>query len=410
MLVSDLDGYSPSGSAGRCPIRDAKRRVFDLPGNLVVLERIFVSSVARGEMAAIREASRRAIDALDMIPVMFETGPASEHDSRRALLDRVGECDAVLLLVGAEYGEALERGVSPTEEEFQEAIRSGVEVLVLVQDTEREPEMAAFLERVRGSWESGHLSATFTDASDVTYAVTRSLTDWRRRRQGGDAYPAAAAKALELAREEQARGQLYGVSKLRVVAVPALSRPLLDAVALRDASLRDDLAAAARASGLVPHSAGIDADVGRDAITFALSGDREFERLVLSVGFDGSIVSEGPVGGDASAFGGSVVMASRAREVIARTMAFAEATWQRIDSRDEVREVAMTTCVPEAAHKIYALEPVGSSMSVPMSMPQVLLAPDPPLRTRRADMARRVDALQAELQRAFEVERAVHPQ
>jgi hypothetical protein len=88
---------------------------------------------------------------------------------------------------------------------------------------------------------------------------------------------------------------------------------------------------------------------------------------------------------------------------------FAEAVWQRIDQRDEVRDVSITCAVPDAEHKVYALEPVGSSLSMPMSMPHVLVTPDPPVRTRRADLPSVLDRLEAELHRAFELERAVHP-
>lgn len=194
-----------------------------------------------------------------------------------------------------------------------------------------------------------------------------------------------------------------------MVAAPAVNRPLLDAVALRDPHLLDELAGAARSSRLAPHSAAMEADVSRDIITLTLNGGRGFERLVLRVGFDGSVVGEGPVGGDQLGFGGSVVIAARAREVMDRTMAFAEAVWQRIDRRDEVRDVFVACAVPEAEHKVYALEPIGSSLSMPMSMPHVLAAPDPPLRTRRADLPNAVERLQAELHRAFEVEGTVHP-
>ena len=342
-----------------------------------------------------------------MYPVMFETGAASDEGSRRALLDRVDEADALLLLLGAEYGEPTQRGVSPTEEEFNEARERAVPVIALVQNTTREPAEEEFLRRVRGTWEQGHLSADFTDAADVGFAVTRALTAWRRHREGGDAVPVARAKALELARGDERRGVVHGGSRLRVVAAPAINRPLTDAVALRDADLLDDLATAARSSRLAPQTAGIQTDTGRDSITLALSGGG-FEQLTLRVGFDGSIVGEGAVGGDDVAFDGSVVMADRAREVILRAMSFAEAVWRRIDRRDEVREVLLTCAVPEAQHKVYALGPVGSSMSVPMSMPAVLVAPDPPLQARRADLTSAVDVLQAELHRAFEIERAVH--
>src|SRR3954454_10966111 len=112
------------------------------------MERIFVSSLARAEMATIRAAARAAVESLDMRPVMFETQPARAEGSRRALLDQVGTCDALLLLVGAEYGEPGERGMSPTEEEFREARERNVDILALVQNgVDREPTQQEFLSR-----------------------------------------------------------------------------------------------------------------------------------------------------------------------------------------------------------------------------------------------------------------------
>jgi hypothetical protein len=172
-------------------------------------------------------------------------------------------------------------------------------------------------------------------------------------------------------------------------------------------------AGAARASRLAPHSAGIEATDEGDSIALTLSGGRGFERLTLRVDFDGSVVAEGPVGGDEQGFGGMLVVADRAREVIERAVAFAEAVWQRIDSRDEVRDVFLACAVPEANHKVYALEPAGGSLGMGMGGPHMLIAPEPPLAARRADRPlghdAAVDRLQTELHRAFELLSAVHP-
>ena len=53
------------------------------------MERVFISFVVSRRMAAIRQAVRAAVDSLDMRPVMFETEPARDEASRRALLDEV---------------------------------------------------------------------------------------------------------------------------------------------------------------------------------------------------------------------------------------------------------------------------------------------------------------------------------
>jgi hypothetical protein len=376
------------------------------------MERIFISSLARGEMGAIRAAARAAVESLDMRPVMFETEPASPGDSRRALLDKVATCDALLLLVGAEYGEPGQRGMSPTEEEFNEARERGVDVLGIVQDTpDREDAQREFLARVRGAWEAGNLTATFTDASDVALAAVRTLNSWRSSRTGGDATPAATERLLEFARGQERPGIMYGGSKLRVVVTPVLGRPLIDAVALRNAdSLAEDLADVARASRLVPNSMGLEPRSERDRLLLIGEGGRGREALNLVVGHDGSVVGEGAVGGDERRVGGSLVMADRAREVIERTAAFALAVWERIDARDEVRQVLLAAAVPEAQYKVYAERDPGSTLSgMSMSGPHVLVAPEPPLAVRRADLSRgeTIDRLQAELRYAFTVHGSV---
>jgi hypothetical protein len=372
------------------------------------MERIFISSLVRGEMAAIRTATRAAVESLDMRPVMVEIQPASAEGSRRALLDQVGTSDALLLLGGAEYGEPGERGISPTEEEFQQARDRGIDVLALVQEgVEREPAQQAFLARVRGTWERGTLTANFTGADDVALAAVKTLSAWQRGRAGSDAMPSAVERTLELARGPEHRGVMYGGSKLRIVATPVLSTPLIDAVTHRNPDqLLGAAANAARASGLVSHEMGIQTAVDRDRLLLtAQGGGRGGSALNLVVGFDGSIVGEGDVGGDQMGFGGTMVLADRAREVIDRTARFAQHVWQAIDVRDEIRDILLTAAVPEASHKGWVEEDPGSSMSMSMGMPHVLIGPAQPMRVRRADLDQpeTLDRLHAELRRAFEL-------
>lgn len=62
------------------------------------VESVFISSLARGEMGAIRHGAKTAVESLGMRPVIFETTGASDQNSRRLLLDRISQCDALLLL------------------------------------------------------------------------------------------------------------------------------------------------------------------------------------------------------------------------------------------------------------------------------------------------------------------------
>jgi len=73
------------------------------------------------------------------------------------------------------------RGISPTEEAFQQARDLGIDVLVLVQDgVDREPAQEELLARVRGSWEQGNFTANFSDRADLALAAVKTLNAWQR--------------------------------------------------------------------------------------------------------------------------------------------------------------------------------------------------------------------------------------
>lgn len=152
---------------------------------------VFVSSVMSG-FEPVRAAAAVAIEHLDMHPVLAQRTAAAPESPRRALLDEARCADIYLLILGHRYGEDGGRGKSPTEEEYEEAVRRGLPILVLVQDGDLKPEQTGFLERIRGAWETGILYAKFTDETDVGLAVAGALARYER---GGVESPDRAARA-----------------------------------------------------------------------------------------------------------------------------------------------------------------------------------------------------------------------
>lgn len=377
---------------------------------------VFISSLARGEMAAFRQAARDAVDSLGMRPVMFETEPASTQDSRRALLDRIPRCDALLLILGVEYGEPAGRGVSPTEEEFQEAVRHGIPVLAIVQEgVERDPAQREFINRVRGTWEEGRFAPGFRDRDDVIRAAVKALHEWRQRGPSEQLRAEAAEVALRLAAGDDRPGTMGSSGSLmRVVLIPLVGSPLLDAVALEDPALADDLAGDARASGLVTNAMAIEPEIDReDTVHLRTRQARGWEDLHLRVTRTGAILAEGAVGASQGSFAGSQIVADRVIEVISRSADFAERVWSRIDRRDEVRQVVALMAVPGAQGKVYVTrELTGNTLQMghTFSMPNILVAPHPPLLVRREDLAgaELANRLRAELRRRFAAEGGVH--
>jgi hypothetical protein len=138
------------------------------------MESVFISSSQVG-FARIRTAVAAVLEAFDLRPLRAETAAARTVSSRRAMLDLVGRADLLILILGEIYG-AGEGEVSPTEEEFNEAVRLGRPVLVLVQEVTREEAQEEFLKRARGaSWAEGRFSASFKDESDVGAVVVKAI-------------------------------------------------------------------------------------------------------------------------------------------------------------------------------------------------------------------------------------------
>jgi len=359
-------------------------------------------------MVAIRAETRAAVESLQMRPVMFETTPASRDDSRRALLDELGGCDVVLLLLGAEYGERTERGVSATEDEFNEATGRGIPVIALVQEIPRSPEQDEFVGRVRGTWSEGRFAPTFKDASGVGFAVVRALNAWRQRGVTNEHQAAALERAGRLAVGSGQPGQSHTGAKARVVIVPILGKLIMDAVMLGEPGLGDSLGMSARTSGLVRHDMALKQKLTADGIEFEAADSRGYEHLRFVVATDGAILAEGAVSGSGM-LGSSVIEGPSVRRVVEQSCAFALSTWEQIDRRDDVREVAATVAIPDASMKVYSdVEFTGNSLSMGsmMGSPAVLVSPNPPRVARREDLGspELVEQLVAEVRHAFLLE------
>jgi hypothetical protein len=374
--------------------------------------RIFISSVQR-DYEDVRRAARAAVESLDMVPIMAETTGASPESPRRALLDRVADADALLLLLGARYGERGESGVSPTEDEYREAERRGKPILVLRQNVDLDADQQKLLDSTRGGWEAGKLNGSFNDATDVGPAVVRALRALERRLAGvPELEPQAQTRARELAEGDGPRNTIGSGSKARVVVVPVLGRPLLDAVALDREALPNQIANEARSAGLVTHAMGLETTVTGEGVRLVGKDPQAYETLNFVVAADGAVVAEGAVGGTGQSFAGMQVAAERLNNVIDGSLRFAQRVWEQIDGHDDARQAAVAVAIPDAQSKVFTTEEPGNRMpGGAMGLPQVLVVPDPARVVRREDLAdgKTVAALAAEVKRAFADAGAIHP-
>jgi hypothetical protein len=136
----------------------------------------FISSVQR-DYGGMRDAAARGAEAYGLRVLMAER-TAAGGSARAALLDLVRQSDVFLLLVGGRYGDAAPGERSPTEEEFNEAVRAGLPIAAFVEECEGEPRQEEFLRRVRGTWgEESNLTASFRNADDLRAQVVAAWSN-----------------------------------------------------------------------------------------------------------------------------------------------------------------------------------------------------------------------------------------
>jgi predicted ATPase len=131
--------------------------------------RVFISSTL--DLTEERAAARRSVEALNLTPVMFETG-ARPYPPRALYSAYVGQSDVFVAIYAKRYGwTAPGMEVSGLEDEF--ILSAGMPRLVYIQvGVEREPQLQAFLERVR---DGGLSYKPFSTAADLEELLRNDL-------------------------------------------------------------------------------------------------------------------------------------------------------------------------------------------------------------------------------------------
>ena len=140
--------------------------------------RIFISSVQR-EFARERKAladyiRRDALFGRFFEVFIFEETPAASDSAQKVYLGEAKDCDVYLGLIGAKYGNVDEKGISPTEREYDAASSASRHVLVFVREgsaSNREQKEAAFLRKV----ESERVRRSFRTIRDLRETLAVSL-------------------------------------------------------------------------------------------------------------------------------------------------------------------------------------------------------------------------------------------
>jgi len=122
-----------------------------------------------------REAIKAGIRELYLAPVFAEGFGARPGTPREECLKEVRESDLYIGLFWQRYGYITDRGISATEEEYQEARGAGKPILVYVKEpAQRELLLTRFLRDLQ-EYGTGHLRSTFSTLGELREQVKRDV-------------------------------------------------------------------------------------------------------------------------------------------------------------------------------------------------------------------------------------------
>lgn len=378
--------------------------IADSPPNYAAITmKVFISSVIRGFEPERNEAAR-AVLRHGWTPVMSENLPAQDRSPRAALLDQVAASDIYLLILGERYG-GDEGTRSPTEDEYNEAIRLGKPIIVLIQQgIDREPAQVAFLERVTSGWGTGRVRGNFASPDGVSTEVLLALRELEKAASVHEAAPDAVerARSLATAGSRTQYGQRVAV-EARLAVVPVGVADLISAVTLNADTLPGQLADAVRRAGLTDALAGFDQQVDASGVHLTeRSSDFLSRRTGVSLDVNGGLLVEGPVAGSGQ-LGSMWIDPTRLVAFIDGATHLGPAAWRLLDGGPAVRQVAVQLAIPHAGNRSFGA-PTANSVSLGGSgrLGTVLAPPEP----RVVPVARLLDGtltseLAAHVERAF---------
>lgn len=134
---------------------------------------VFISSVIRG-FEDVRDAARKAVEAMGHTAIMSESFGARPYSSELACLDQASRCDVYLLIMGETYGFETDEGVSVTHAEFRAARSTNRPILAFVQSCDKEERQAEFQREVE-HYSEGQFRQSFSSAVDLATAIAESL-------------------------------------------------------------------------------------------------------------------------------------------------------------------------------------------------------------------------------------------
>jgi hypothetical protein len=297
-----------------------------------------------------------------------------------------------VLVLGTRYGFVAKSGVSVTEEEFLEARKIGVPVLVFVQSVEFEPQQRSFLDRIR-DYEDGYFIASFKTPHDLQTKVTTALHDLTGQ-PGIDVL--APDRAREHAQHFLATLPHTAEPTLSVVVFPVRQgEEYISPLDMNKQSFKKEIAKRAMFDDTaIFHSEwGYQVEEGREHVRLHQNHGRAI--TAVEIHSDGTIfwrASIGDEGGDPtySLLRQFVINQDIVLHWLTKFWSFANEHYRLMQSSALISSLFVSVAISNLSHKYFgkwpAKEPRGMQMGM-SSIDDPLLIPSKPMKVSRSELA-----------------------
>jgi len=242
--------------------------------------KVMLSSVRRGGLGAVRDAVAPVLKILRYEPLRFEDVTGQPVPPRAVCVELVERCDIYLLLLGAEYGDAMpDTGRAPTEEEWTIARHEGKPTVVFRQSgVTPEARQAEFIAKVE-SYSTGVFRGTFSDIGELLGKLEGTLEAAATSIQPMRPRTLARPVAVPWREDDRTFGGSGVILETHVVPVDAVER--LSTTTLRELPSR--LARAGREYGLFREGQALSLDTTEDeGVVQSERGDRSAAGVAIT--------------------------------------------------------------------------------------------------------------------------------
>jgi len=285
-----------------------------------------------------RQAAKSAVETLRHEPIMAEDFGAVPTSPQEACLEGVRQSEVYVGVFGERYGDRVESGLSPTEEEFREAERRGMDVLCFVSKGQLDPDQELFIDSIKG-YETGKMLAFFDTPEELSKLVIRALNDLSLA-SNQDVLSDRAAQERFMKRFHDEDSYRRGTPKLRLALIPEkqteeyISPPQLGVEEFRE-RLQQDLLFGSKPQ-LFAVAKGIQVSDGEDFIRLWQGEDERTHDTAVTIYCDASILLEDnlrePRTNRHSLTRGFVVDESKIRQLLVSYLQFSERTYASLPS------------------------------------------------------------------------------